>query len=105
MDKLYYTIGEVSKLLGESASLVRFWTNSFPKYLNPKRNAKGNRLYTKEDIEVLKQLHLLIKENGMTLDGAAKKIAADRKTVDARVRVLDSLKEIRTQLLEIRAGL
>ena len=45
MDKLYYTIGEVSELLGETTSLVRFWSNSFPKYIKPKRNAKGNRLF------------------------------------------------------------
>ena len=75
MDKLYYTIGEVSEILGESSSLVRFWTNSFSRYLKPKRNAKGNRLYTQEEIEVLKQIHLLVKVQGMTLDGAAKKMS------------------------------
>ena len=77
MDKLYYTIGEVSEILGESSSLVRFWTNSFSRYLKPKRNAKGNRLYTQEEIEVLKQIHLLVKVQGMTLDGAAKKMSSD----------------------------
>ena len=66
MEKLYYTIGEVSEILGESASLVRFWTNSFPKVLKPKRNAKGNRLYTKDDLAALQQIHLLVKEQGMT---------------------------------------
>ena len=78
MDKLYYTIGEVSEILGESSSLVRFWTNSFSRYLKPKRNAKGNRLYTQEEIEVLKQIHLLVKVQGMTLDGAAKKMSSGR---------------------------
>ena len=47
MEKLYYTIGEVSRMLGENASLIRFWSNSFSKFVKPKRNAKGNRLYTR----------------------------------------------------------
>lgn len=105
MEKLYYSIGEVSEMLGESASLVRFWSNSFPKFIKPKRNAKGNRLYTKEDLETLKQIHLLVKEQGMTLEGAAKKLSSQRKAVDSRVKVLDSLKEIRSQLVAVKKSL
>jgi len=105
MEKLYYTIGEVSGLLGESTSLIRFWSNSFPKYIKPKRNAKGNRLYTVEDLECLKQIHLLVKEQGLTLEGASKKLAADRRKVEGRVKALDSLKEIRAQLVEVRKSL
>ena len=105
MDKLYYTIGEVSEILGESSSLVRFWTNSFSRYLKPKRNAKGNRLYTQEQIEVLKRIHLLVKVQGMTLDGAAKKMSSDKKAVDGKVKVLESLRSIREQLVEVRKSL
>ena len=53
MDKLYYSIGEAADILGENVSLVRFWSDSFPKFLHPRRNAKGNRMYTTEDIEML----------------------------------------------------
>lgn len=105
MEKFFYTIGEAAEILGENASLVRFWTNSFPKYLKPHRNAKGNRLYTADDIEVLKQMHLLIKGQGMTLEGASRKLAADRKSVENRVKALNSLKAIRAQLEEICAAL
>ena len=105
MDKLYYTIGEVSEILGESSSLVRFWTNSFSRYLKPKRNAKGNRLYTQEEIEVLKQIHLLVKVQGMTLDGAAKKMSSDKKAGDGKGKVLESLRSIREQLVEVRKSL
>ncbi|MBR1873105.1 MAG: MerR family transcriptional regulator [Bacteroidales bacterium] len=105
MEKCIYTIGEAAGILGENQSLVRFWTNSFPKLLKPMRNAKGNRLYSPEDIEVLKQLHLLIKGKGMTLEGAEKVLMADRKSVEDRVKALDSLKAIRAQLLEIKQGL
>ena len=105
MDKLYYTIGETAEIRGESTSLVRSWSNSLPRYIKPKRNAKGNRLFTAEDLECLKQIHLLVKEQGLTLEGAAKKMAADRKKVDGRVKALDSLKEIRRQLVEVKKSL
>ncbi|MBQ7622987.1 MAG: MerR family transcriptional regulator [Bacteroidales bacterium] len=102
MEKLYYSISEVAEILGESVSLVRFWSNSFPKLVKPVRNAKGNRQYTTCDIEALKQIHHLVKEKGLTLDGAARRLAADRKGVDRSVQVLDSLKEIRARLIDIK---
>ena len=105
MDKLYYTIGEAAEILWERTSLVRIWSNSFPKYIKPKRNAKGNRLFTQEDMDCLKQIHLLVKEQGLTLEGASKKLAAERKKVDGRVKALDSLKDIRRQLVEVRKSL
>ena len=105
MGKLYYTIGEVADILGESTSLVRFWSNSFSAFLKPRRNAKGNRLYLEEDVETLKQLHFLIKDKGMTLEGAEKHIYLDKKNVDDRVKVLDALKSIKKQLEEIRSSL
>ncbi len=105
MEKTYYTIGEAAAILGENVSLVRFWSNSFSRYLKPVRNAKGNRLFTPDDIETLKQLHLLIKDKGLTLEGAAKRMAESRKKVEARVKVLDSLKSIRAQLVEVRDSL
>jgi len=105
MEKLYYTIGEVSRMLGENASLIRFWSNSFSKFVKPKRNAKGNRLYTREDLDTLKQIHFLVKDQGMTLEGAAGRLASDRKAVDVRVKTLDSLKEIRRQLTEVKKSL
>ena len=105
MDKLYYTIGEVSELLGETTSLVRFWSNSFPAFIKPERNAKGNRKFTPEDLETLKQIHLLVKGNGMTLEGAAKKLRESRRTVDSKTKAIDSLKEIRKQLVEVKKAL
>ena len=105
MEKLYYTIGEVSRMLGENTSLIRFWSNSFSKFVKPKRNAKGNRLYTREDLDTLKQIHFLVKDQGMPLEGAAGRLASDRRAVDARVKTLDSLKEIRRQLTEVKKSL
>jgi DNA-binding transcriptional MerR regulator len=105
MEKYLYTIGEVAQMLGESTSLVRFWANEFPKYIKPQRNAKGNRLFTKEDLETFKHIHLLVKVEGLTLEGAAKRLKGDRKDVINKARVLESLKAIRAQLAEIREEL
>ena len=105
MEKYLYTIGEVADILGENVSLVRFWSNEFPKFIKPQRNAKGNRLYTKDDIETFKHIHLLVKVEGLTLEGAAKRLKGDRKEVISKARILETLKGIRQQLAEIREEL
>ena len=105
MEKYLYTIDEVAEILGESTSLVRFWANEFPKFIRPERNAKGNRLFKKEDVETFKYIHMLVKVEGLTLEGAAKRLKGDRKDVINKARVLDSLKSIRQQLAEIRSEL
>ena len=105
MDKLFYTVGEVADILNESTSLVRFWANEFPKFIKPQRNAKGNRLFSKDDVETFKHIYLLVKVEGLTLEGAAKRLKGDRKEVISKARVLESLKGIRQQLAEIRSEL
>lgn len=105
MEKYLYTIGEVADILGENVSLVRFWSNEFPKFIKPQRNAKGNRLYTKDDIETFKHIHMLVKVEGLTLEGTAKRLKGDKKDVISKSRVLESLKAIRSQLVEIRENL
>ena len=105
MEKYFYTIGEVAEILGESTSLVRFWANEFPKFIKPQRNAKGNRLFTKEDVETFKHIHLLVKVEGLTLEGAAKRLKGEKKDVINKSKVLESLKKIRQQLEEIKDSL
>ena len=105
MEKYLYTIGETAEILGESTSLVRFWANEFPKFIKPQRNAKGNRLFTRDDVETFKHIHVLVKVEGMTLEGAAKRLKGDRKDVINKARILETLKGIRTQLAEIRQDL
>jgi DNA-binding transcriptional MerR regulator len=105
MAKLFYTIGEAAGILGENVSLVRYWSEYFVKLLKPSRTSRGDRRYTAEDIETLKQIHFLVKEKGLTLDGASKQLLADKKSVDGRIRTLEALKEIREQLVEIRKSL
>ena len=105
MEKYFYTVGEVAEILGESTSLVRFWANEFPKFIRPQRNGKGNRLFSKEDVETLKTIYHLVKVEGLTLEGAAKRLKGEKKGTINKMKVLESLKDIRQQLSEIRAEL
>ena len=102
MAKLLYTMGEVADMLSEAPSAVRYWSNYFSKYVKPQRNAKGNRLYHPEDIETLKQIQFMVKKQGLTLEGAMQKMREDHRSVDRRVKALESLKVIREQLVEVR---
>ena len=103
--KFLYKIGEVADILGESVSLVRFWANEFSAFIHPQRNAKGNRLFTSEDLQTMKTIRFLVKRQGLTLEGAARKLKADRKKTPSRMKVVEALEEIREQLLEIRSSL
>ncbi len=105
MEKIFYSIGEAAEIIGENVSLVRYWSDTFSKFLKPHRSGKGNRMYTVADLEVLKQIHHLVKVNRMTLDGAKKKMTEDRRSVESRVKAVDCLKAIRAQLDEIRKAL
>lgn len=102
MEKLFWTIGEVAEMLGETVPLVRSWAKAFPSLVKPERNAKGNRLFTSEDVGALKRIHYLVRVKGMTLKGAEKLLLTERSTVDNRVKVLDHLKNIRMRLEEIK---
>lgn len=105
MEKFFYTVGEVADIIGENPSLVRFWANEFPKFIKPQRNGKGNRLFSKDDVETFKHIHLLVNVEGLTLEGVAKRLKGDRKDVINKARVLESLKSIREQLTEIKSNL
>ena len=105
MEKLYYTIGEAAELIGEKTSLVRYWSNEFPQLFENRRNSKGDRRYSVADVETLKQIHYLVNVKGLTLDGVAKALKEDRSSIDRRVKALESLREIRAQLVEVRNSL
>ena len=105
MEKYFYTVGEVADILNESTSLVRFWANEFPKFIRPQRNAKGNRLFSKDDVASFRKIHHLVKTEGLTLEGAAKRMKEDKKGGMDKQKVLETLQGIRQQLSEIRAEL
>jgi len=105
IEKLYYSIGEVAEILEESTSLVRFWAQKFPEFIKPARNKKGNRLFTADDLSNFRIIHYLVKERGMTLDGAAKRMKDNRSGEDRRVDVISTLSSIKSRLLEISDSL
>ena len=106
-EKLYYSMGEVTEMFDVEASLIRYWCSQFS-CLRPKRNAKGNRLFTPQDIERLKRIHHLLKEKKMTIEGAQKamrkrNIEAEEK--DSDIELLEQLQSLRAMLVEMREGI
>ena len=101
VEKLYYSIGEVAEMLEVPISTIRFWENEFD-ILKPMKNKKGNRLFTPADIKNLKILHHLVKEEGMTLSGAKKKLAVKWDETDYKFEIYESLQKIKSMFLDIR---
>ena len=101
VEKLYYQIGEVAEMFSEPVSTIRFWENEFD-ILKPKKNNKGNRLFQQEDIKNLKLIHHLLREKGMTIEGARKYLKLNREDADYRQEIADTLRNIRDMLLDIK---
>ena len=102
--KLYYTIGEVAKMFDVNTSLIRFWEKEFD-ILKPKKNKKGNRLFTQKDVDNLKIIYSLVKERGYTLDGAKKKLRENKDDTIQVEEIVKRLKDIRGFLVELRDNL
>lgn len=103
-DKLYYSIGEVAKAFDVNASLIRFWEKEF-EIIQPKKNAKGNRLFTKNDIDCFKNIYYLVKIKGYTLDGA--KQAIGKKgiiTTKEEIDVVKRLEDIKDELIKLKSS-
>jgi DNA-binding transcriptional MerR regulator len=104
IEKKYFSIGEVAEMLNVATSLIRFWETEFD-IIKPKKNRKGNRQFTKEDIDNVKLIFHLVKEKGYTLQGAKDLLRTGNNVVKEKVDVIDSLKRIKKFLLEIRSKL
>lgn len=101
IEKLYYPIGEVATMFEVNVSLLRFWEKEFD-ILKPKKNKKGNRLFTANDLNNLKIIYHLVKERGFTLDGAKKKLRENKDDTINNIEIVNRLKDIRQFLVEIR---
>lgn len=104
IEKLYYSIGEVSKMFNVNTSLIRFWEKEFD-VIKPKKNKKGNRFFTKQDINNIQLIYHLVKEKGMTLSGAKKKLKDNRDDTANNFEVVKSLNEIKSLLNQIKDNL
>ena len=100
-EKLFYNIGETAKILQVNVSLIRFWEKEFS-ILKPKKNKKGNRLFTKKDLDNIKIIYHLVKERGFTLNGAKKKLRENKSDSIDNIAIVNHLKDIRKFLVELR---
>ncbi|GAA0740539.1 MULTISPECIES: MerR family transcriptional regulator [Flavobacteriaceae] len=103
-EKRYYGIGEVAKAFDVNASLIRFWEKEFD-ILKPKKNAKGNRKFTPEDIKNLKFIYHLVKERGFTLEGAKTHLKEEKKKSLSNFEIISKLEAIKAQLIKIKSQL
>jgi len=99
--KLYHSIGEVSEMFGVKASLIRFWEKEFD-IIKPRKNAKGNRLFTQQDIDNIALIHHYVKERRLTLEGARQKIKQNRDDAEHTFQIVQSLKKVREMLVELK---
>src|SRR6478672_6877201 len=101
IEKLYYSIGEVAEMFNVAPSLIRFWESEFD-LIQPKKNRKGNRQFTKEDIDSVRTIYHLVKEKGFTLQGAKEMLKNDTQEVKDKMDMIDSLKRVRSFMVELR---
>lgn len=99
IEKLYFSIGEVAEMFSVNTSLIRFWEKEFPQ-LQPKKNGRGNRVYSKKDVELFGKIYTLVKERGFTLDGA-KGVLFNKTEGGGKEELVSKLLKIRKELLQI----
>lgn len=104
IEKLYYSIGEVAEIFNVAPSLIRFWETEFD-LIKPKKNRKGNRQFTREDIDSVRTIYHLVKEKGFTLQGAKEMLRNDTQAVKDKMEMIDALRNIRNFLTELREKL
>ncbi len=104
VEKLYYSIGEVAKMFHVNTSLIRFWEKEFD-IIKPKKNKKGNRFFTKQDIDNFHLIYHMVKEKGMTLNGAKKKLKENKEDTTNNFEIIKALNQIKELLLEIKENL
>lgn len=100
-DKRYYKIGEVAKAFGVNTSLIRFWDKEFD-VIKPKKNAKGNRMFTPDDVENIQMIYHLVKEKGFTLEGAKAKLKENPEKIVDNYTIIARLEAIKNELLQIK---
>jgi len=105
-DKLYYSIGEVARMFDVNTSLIRFWEKEFA-VIKPKKNKKGNRIFTQKDVDNFHLIYHLVKEKGYTLKGAKESLALENKKVkvDVELEVVKTLKDVKAFLVKLQESL
>ena len=104
LEKTYYTINEVAEMFNVNASLLRYWEKEFTQ-IKPYKNKKGDRRFTRQDIETIRTIYTLTKEKGYTLQGAKEVLKQDKKEESTNKEVVKRLKKLKERLLEIQESL
>ncbi len=102
--KLYYSIGEVAKMFDVKTSLIRYWEKEFS-IIKPKKNRKGNRLFTPKDIDNFHLIYHLVKERGLTLQGAKNKLKENKDDLSHNFEIVKKLTEIKRLLNNVKEEL
>lgn len=100
-EKRYYTIGEVAQAFDVNTSLIRFWEKEF-EIINPKKNSKGSRKFTPEDVKKIQLIHHLVKERGYTLEGARQKLKQDKHKTFTNYEIIQKLQRVKQQLINLK---
>ncbi|MDR3367514.1 MAG: MerR family transcriptional regulator [Prevotellaceae bacterium] len=104
IEKIYFSIGEVADMFGVNTSLIRFWEREFD-IIKPNKNKRGNRLFTQKDVDNFRIIYHLVKEEGLTLDGARKRLKSKMTDEEINLEIVKSLENIRAMLLEVKDSL
>ncbi|MFB6307214.1 MAG: MerR family transcriptional regulator [Flavobacteriales bacterium] len=103
-DKIYYSIGEIAETFNVNTSLIRYWEKEFD-IIKPDKNKKGNRLFTKKDLDNFHLIYHLVKERGYTLKGAKKKLRENKEDTEHKMKVIERLKYLKRELTAIKEAL
>jgi DNA-binding transcriptional MerR regulator len=103
-ERLYHSITQVAAMFQVNTSLLRFWEKEFPQ-IKLRKNGKGDRLYTKEDIQLIGTIHYLTKQRKFTLEGTREYLKKDKKTVENETEIVQSLLQVKQFLLDIKKSL
>ncbi len=104
IEKLFYSIGEVAAIFNVNTSLIRFWEKEFD-LLKPDKNKRGDRMFSKRDIETIKLIYHLVKERGFTLQGAKEKLKQNKKDTVDKVEIINALGKVKSFLVELKEHL
>ena len=103
-DKLYYSIGEVATAFGVNSSLIRFWENVF-EIISPKKDTKGSRKFSADDVKKLQLIYHLVKEQGFTLEGARQRLKDEKQKTLSNFEIVAKLEKIKRELVALKAAM
>lgn len=101
IEKIYFTIGETAAMFNVNASLLRYWEKEFNQ-IKPYKNKKGDRYFTKDDLEIIRTIYYLTKEKGYTLQGAKEALKQQGNRVTETAQIVETLQKVKALLLEVK---